>query len=83
MADYSEFKPVIRLGGAIAPSGSGKFAIVRACDVLMPDGSRLDANELGGSGLPDYTDADNGKFLQLVNGSPSWVLIEDGDEEEY
>ena len=36
-----------------------------------------------GSGLPDYTDADNGKFLQLVDGSPSWVLIEDGDEVEY
>lgn len=195
MADYSEFKPVIRLGGAIAPSGSGTFPIARACDILMPDNSRLSdytdnimngggaggesdpttvweinetpdltdlppsespiyinfnsagtdfvgifveknslvyKKETGGagvfvanggwagsayrtvtfpepitnetlltwlkanatlksgtiiegvsSGLPPYTDADNGKFLRLVDGEPTWVLIEDGDEVEY
>lgn len=199
---YTEFTPVIRLAGALAPSGSGTFPVARACDILMPDNSRLDeylkkfdgdsgigantvlkindtpdltslslgteypmafasngvtyagigirsvgssswgiyslnyfagdhtnvvvftnnpngnygiahgwSNEAyktitineaisdetllawlkanatlissGGSGLPPYTDADNGKFLQLVDGSPSWVLIEDGDEVEY
>lgn len=37
----------------------------------------------GGSGLPDYTDADNDKFLKLVDGAPTWVAIEDGDEVAY
>lgn len=196
MADYSEFKPVIRLGGAIAPSGSGTFPIARACDILMPDNSRLsdytdnimnggggggesdpttvwelnaipDVNSLpntdifftsnemkfsqinkiyiagtpskqsiryvgsstqtvytvssgwsnqayrtitiheeitnanfyawlkanatlisggsdsGGSGLPPYTDADNGKFLRLVDGEPTWVLIPNAEETRF
>jgi hypothetical protein len=45
----------------------------------------MESRNMGGSsgGLPDYTDADNGKFLQLVDGSPSWVLIEDGNGVEY
>lgn len=39
--------------------------------------------EGGGSGLPPYTDADNGKFLRLVDGEPTWVLIEDGNGVRY
>ena len=35
------------------------------------------------SGLPPYTDADNGKFLRLVDGEPTWVLIEDGNGVRY
>lgn len=70
------------ISGLIQENNRG-FPILRACDVLMPDGSRLDENELGGSGLPDYTDADNGKFLRLVDGEPTWVLIEDGNGVEY
>ena len=84
---YTEFKPVTRIAGALAPSGSGKFPVARACDILMPDNSRLDDYldnfEVGGTGLPPYTDADNGKFLRLVDGEPTWVRIEDGDEVEY
>lgn len=34
-------------------------------------------------GLPSYTEDDNGKFLQLVDGSPAWVLIEDGNGVRY
>lgn len=51
--DYEEYKPAIRLGGGLAPSGSGTFPVARACDILMPDESRLDdylANLGGGSG---------------------------------
>lgn len=193
---YTEFVPVTRLAGALAPSGSGKFPVARACDILMPDNSRLEdyLENMGGGnsggividtqettwlfndtidataiptsgfdfsftsdgamykeikasavsgvpivlymsatgstsyiayrsdsgwmnqahkkitihtsitdiviwnwlianatlmlkdsteGLPSYTEADNGKFLQIVDGSPAWVLIEDGDEVEY
>ena len=37
----------------------------------------------GGNCLPDYTEADNDKFLKLVDGEPAWVAIEDGDEVAY
>jgi hypothetical protein len=40
-------------------------------------------SDSGGSGLPPYTDADNGKFLRLVDGEPTWVLIEDGNGVRY
>lgn len=186
--NYEEYKPAIRLGGGLIPSGSGTFPVARACDILMPDGSRLDiylannsgsvdaqdttwlikdtpdvtmldrgfdvlftsnggsykkmiganysgtlmlfymASTEGGTsqtvyrsdtgwtdeaykeitiqesvtdqellnwlaanailkesngGLPPYTEADNGKFLRLVDGSPAWVLIEDGNGVRY
>lgn len=189
---YTEFTPVIRIAGALAPSGSGTFPVARACDIMMPDNSRLDAylenmdsggsgdpttvwelnalpdvnslpntdifftsNEMkfsqinkiyiagtpnkqsiryvgsstqtvytvssgwsnqayrtitiheeitnanfyawlkanatlisggsdsGGSGLPPYTDADNGKFLRLVDGEPTWVLIPNAEETRF
>lgn len=74
------------ISGLIQENNRG-FPILRACDIVMPDNSRLDEYldnfEVGGTGLPDYTDADNGKFLQLVDGSPSWVLIEDGNGVRY
>ena len=57
---YEDFKTVIRLGGGLAPSGSGTFPVARACDILMPDNSRLDKyleNFDGGnsdSDVPNY-----------------------------
>ena len=59
--NYEEYKPAIRLGGSLAPSGSGTFPIARACDILMPDESRLDdylANmgDSGGESGDDSTD---------------------------
>lgn len=83
---YTEFTPVIRLAGALAPSGSGTFPVARACDIMMPDNSRLDEylkNFSGGSGLPPYTDADNGKFLRIVDGEPTWVLIPNAEETRF
>lgn len=56
--NYEEYKPVIRLGGGLAPSGSGTFPVARACDILMPDESRLDdylENMGGGGGASGYT----------------------------
>lgn len=52
------------------------YKIVKGSPYLEEEGG-------GGSGLPDYTDADNGKFLRLVDGEPTWVLIEDGNGVEY
>lgn len=54
------------------------YAWLKANATLISGGS-----DSGGSGLPPYTDADNGKFLRIVDGEPTWVLIEDGDEVEY
>jgi hypothetical protein len=48
--DYEEYKPAIRLGGSLAPSGSGTFPIARACDILMPDETRLDEFLSGSTG---------------------------------
>lgn len=54
---YTEFTPVIRLAGALAPSGSGTFPVARACDIMMPDNSRLDEylDNFSGSGESDPT----------------------------
>lgn len=65
--NYEEYNPAIRLGGSLAPSGSGTFPVARACDILMPDESRLDeyienmggGNSGGGSGEGEY-DGDTG-----------------------
>jgi hypothetical protein len=188
--NYDEYTPAIMLGGSLAPSGSGTFPIARACDILMPDETRLDkylenfsgggesdpttvweinetpdltdlppsespiyinfnsagtdfvgifveknslvykketggagvfvanggwagsayrtvtfhepitietlltwlkanatlisgGSDSGGSGLPPYTDADNGKFLRLVDGEPTWVLIPNAEETRF
>lgn len=35
------------------------------------------------SSFPSPTAADNGKVLQVVNGSPQWVVIENGNEVAY
>jgi hypothetical protein len=78
---YENYTGSIQMGAGMIPKQD--FPLVRACDVLMTDGSRLDENELGGSGLPDYTDADNGKFLRLVDGEPTWVLIPNAEETRF
>lgn len=81
-----EYKGSTALTSGLIQENNADFPIARACDIVMDDGTRLDKhldNMDSGSGLPDYTDADNGKFLRLVDGEPTWVLIEDGDEVEY
>lgn len=42
--------------------------ITRAVQTITGGGS-------GGSGVPDCTAADNGKFLQVVDGKPAWVAL--------
>lgn len=80
---YENYRGGTQVISGLIQENNRDFPIVRACDVLMPDGSRLDENELGGSGLPDYTDADNGKFLRLVDGEPTWVLIPNAEETRF
>jgi hypothetical protein len=78
----------MEMAASIKPM-SGGYYLATAEDIYIGDNKSL-ADYIaagggggGGSGLPDYTEADNGKFLQIVGGSPAWVLIEDGDEVEY
>ena len=43
------------------------------------DKTKLDGIEEGATALPSYTEADNGKFLQIVDGVPTWVSIENAE----
>lgn len=36
-----------------------------------------------GSGLPEYTEADEGKFLRIVGGSPTWQAVVNGEEVKF
>lgn len=54
------------------------YAWLKANATLISGGS-----DSGGSGLPPYTDADNGKFLRLVDGEPTWVLIPNAEETRF
>ena len=75
----------IEIGASLTPMIGGIY-LVTAEDVHIAEGKSL-ADYInaggGGLGLPDYTEADDGKFLQLVGGSPAWVLIEDGNGVKY
>lgn len=35
------------------------------------------------SGLPDYSDANNGQFLRVVNGEPTWEAVPSAEEAEF
>ena len=41
------------------------------------------AEEAGVLGLPDYTSADEGKILKIVNGIPTWVSVTTAEEVSY
>lgn len=73
----------IESGGVPEPTTDDTNKVLAVGEDGRPTWMESRNTEGGGSGLPDYTDADNGKFLRLVDGEPTWVLIEDGDEVEY
>lgn len=63
----------------IMPGDNVSFTVDR-------DNKVIKINATGGSGeagLPPYSESDNDKFLKLVDGTPTWVTIEDGDGVEY
>lgn len=75
----------MEMAASIKPM-SGGYYLATAEDIYIGDNKSL-ADYIaagggggGGSGLPDYTEADNGKFLQIVDGSPSWVAIPNAEE---
>lgn len=37
----------------------------------------------GGGGLPEYTEADEGKVLRIVNGKPVWSTVINGEEVKF
>lgn len=55
------------------------YKIVKGSPYLEAEGTSGDDS----GGLPPYTEADNGKFLQVVNGSPAWVAIPNAEEESF
>lgn len=70
---YEDFTPVIRLGGGLAPSGSGTFPVAKASDILMPDNTRLDEyleNMGSGDSIPivkvDSTSITLGELITIL-----------------
>ena len=41
------------------------------------------AKEADVSGLPDYTSENDGEFLKIVNGIPTWVSVTSAEEVSY
>lgn len=37
----------------------------------------------GGGGLPEYTEADEGKFLRIVDEKPVWSTVINGEEVKF
>lgn len=72
----------IELIGKIKPKNNGGFAMVDASDVEMPDGSRLSDQDFGG-GLPEVSEADNGKIFTVVNGELILVPVADSSVKTY
>jgi hypothetical protein len=68
----------IELIDKIKPKNNGSFPMVDAEDVLMPSGKRLSEVPVGDDGdtcqLPEVTETDNGRFLQVENGK--WTAVE-------
>lgn len=62
------------------------YPLTTVDQVIMPDGSRLN-NLLDGSSagtlVPTPTSNDNGKFLRVVNDSPTWVDIPNAEEAAF
>ena len=75
-------------GTAVGSSlyAKSNFFLVDAEDVRVDEDKSLAeyiAEGGGGSGLPDYTEADNDKFLRIENGEPKWVLIPNAEESKF
>ena len=75
-----EYKGSVELISGITPKNGGKFALVHAKDVQMNDGTRLSELTIPNqtsSLLPDVTEADNEKILQVKNGKWEAAVISD------
>ena len=70
----------IPITGTFKPLGD--FPLVVATDVEMPDGSRLSDQDFGG-GLPEVSEADNGKIFTVVNGELVLVPVADSSVKTY
>lgn len=70
----------IELMDKIKPKGGGTFPMVEAGDVEMPDGTRLSDHDLG---LPEVSEADNGKIFSVVDGKLVLVPVADSSVKTY
>ena len=74
MAKLKNFKGSVPISSGLCGIGSRDYPLVQAHDIQVDeDGTRLDeVLGNGGGGLPEVTDADNGKVLTAENGAPVW-----------
>lgn len=76
----AENKYGVELISGITPKNNGTFPLVHSRDVEMPDGTRLSELTIPNqtsSLLPDVTEADNEKILQVKNGKWEAAVISD------
>ena len=72
----------VELIDKIKPKNNGGFALVDAADVEMPDGKRLSEFNPG-SGLPEVSEADEGKIFSVVDGKLVLVPVADSAVKTY
>lgn len=66
----------------IKPKNNGDFPIVEAQDVEMPDGTRLSDQDFS-AGLPEVSEADDGKIFSVVGGKLVLVPVADSSVKTY
>lgn len=72
----------VELIDKIKPKNNGDFALVDAADVEMPDGTRLSDQDFSG-GLPEVSEADEGKIFCVVDGKLVLVPVADSSVKTY
>ena len=86
MARLKNYKGSVELMSGLRSKNDRGFPLLQANDVqTREDGTRLD-EELaklggGGSAVPPVSTADNGKFLRVVEGAPTWVALQNVSKE--
>lgn len=89
MAD-KEYKPEggLQMGASLTPMIDDIY-LIDSEDVHIGEGKSLaeyieeGGGGSGGSGLPDYTSDDEGKFLRIEGGEPVWVAIPNAEEAKF
>ena len=58
------------------------YPLTTVDQVILEDGTRLNSvlGETTQSSLPTATTEDEGKFLRVVNGIPSWQIVTNAEE---
>lgn len=59
------------------------YPLTSVDQVIMEDGSRLNATLNSINPIIETTTSDNGKFLRVVNGAPVWATVLNAEEASF